>query len=108
MTEKMKREKRLAIKMWRRIRNRPYCDFYWKKKNFCEKHKLLWVYDCIFCEYFTCKVCPLSISQGERRIPCNRGGVISELGMCQYSIFGWIRWIRCCNKIIKAIKDCDF
>ncbi|MBD5413987.1 MAG: hypothetical protein HDR52_06175 [Treponema sp.] len=64
----MTKERRLAVLMWREIAERLNEGMdsllIWSfKKEFCKSFNIHWTNDCYFCNYMTCAVCPISVSE---------------------------------------------
>lgn len=74
----MTKERRLAIRMWRKIKNELSAgrmdkmqDMPMFKINFCQSNGLKWKSQCWFCHYIQdCKKCPISELDRSGNIGC--------------------------------------
>ena len=94
------REKQLAIKMWKQIKQHigePHFHIYDFKFRFCEKHNLDWFNYCWFCTvYKDCTVCPLrSCGKDDQGVasPYTRACILHEKDAC--------------DEIIEAIRSVE-
>lgn len=96
----MTKERRLAIKMWKDIRDMltsydewSYSNVVAYKRSFCARHDLNWVNDCWFCQYMpSCSKCPLV-----------RCGIDSSYEIVKADYVEKNIRIEACNSIIAAL-----
>ena len=101
-------ERKLAVKMWKKIKNSPFRYTSYIRKKFAEKHGLRWLGDNFFCHVLIdksdgCDKCPLSTETGK----CGEiGGVYYELQTIHTRAKTMKnRWKSLCRDVINAIKS---
>ena len=120
----MTKERRLAIQMWRMIREkvrrrkRPMTSFdlFHIKRDFCEKYGLKWWHECWFCTYVRnnrdlhgegCQRCPIADKTDNDVMSGISSGCCR--GLYHDVLYGDTVAVRvlACNKIIQALQGKD-
>lgn len=120
----MTKERRLAIQMWRKIREIvrrrgrliPSWELHLIKKEFCEEHGIKWWHNCWFCQYLRnnkeahgegCQYCPLADKTDDAVMSGSNTGC--GQGFYHDVLMGDTVTIRvaACNKIIQALQGKD-
>ena len=120
----MTKERKLAVQMWRMIREivrrrkRPVSaiELFEIKGDFCKEHNIKWRHKCWFCQYVRnnmpdydegCQRCPLADKTDEDVMEGQRTG-------CDYGIYDEVLYgktvevrVAACNKIIQALLGKD-
>lgn len=100
-------ERKLAVEMWKKIKNSPFRYPADTRKEFAEKHGLKWVGDNFLCHVFiengNCGKCPIKTASGK----CGKNeSVYREL----ITIYTWAkkkkkRWKSLCRDFISEIES---
>lgn len=120
----MTKERKLAIQMWRMIREivrrrkNPLgiVELYEIKRDFCKKHDIKWWHHCWFCQYVRhndpegdegCQHCPIADKTDEEVMAGRETGCCH--GIYRDVIYGETVALRvlACNKIIQALQGKD-